>query len=117
MAKDKKSTGIKDLGTVKEVHCSGVAITSTGVKIFMANVTKGDRIIEEDGKRKIAPKSESKPADNKPAKQTTNKQVLAGGLNTQAGADGFLEEEGNTQGNGNESPGGNDGENLPKTGE
>lgn len=117
MAKDKKSTGIKDLGTVKEVHCSGVAITSTGVKIFMANVTKGDRIIEEDGKRKIAPKPESKPADNKPAIQTTNKQVSAGKLNTQAGADGFLEEEGNTQINGKDSPGGNDGENLLKAGE
>ena len=60
MAKDKKYSGPgKDLGTVKEVYCSGVSMTTTGAKIFMANVAKGDRIIEVDGKKQIAPKAVS----------------------------------------------------------
>lgn len=119
MAKDKNSAGTKDLGTVKEVYCSGVAVTSTGVKIFMANVSKGDRIVEEDGKKKILPKLESKPADTKPAKpaKPAKNEVVTLGLNTQAGSDGFLDEGGNAQGNNNESPGSNDGENLSKVGE
>ena len=120
MAKDKNnSTGVKDLGTVKEVYCSGVSITSTGAKIFIANVSKGDRIVEEDGKKKIAPKLEAKPADTKPAKpaKPAKNEVVTSGLNTQAGSDGFLDEGENTQSNNNESPGSNDGENLPKVGE
>ena len=60
MAKDKKYSGPgKDLGTVKEVHCSGVSVTTTGAKVFIANVAKGDRIIEVDGKKQIAPKAVS----------------------------------------------------------
>lgn len=60
MAKDKKYSGPgKDLGTVKEVYCSGVAVTTAGTKIFMANVEKGDRIIEIEGKKQIAPKAVS----------------------------------------------------------
>lgn len=107
MAKDKtNSKSVKDLGVVKEVYTSGVSITSTGVKIFMANVSKGDRIVEEDGKKKIVPKSEAKPADTKPAKPAKNEVV-----------NGFLDDEGNTQSNSNLSPGNNDGENLQKTGE
>ena len=109
MAKDKSSsTGVKDLGTIKEVYCSGVSITSTGEKIFMKNVSKGDRIIEEDGKKKVAPKSEAKRAKN---------EVVTLGSNTQADSNGFLNEEGNTQSNANESPESNNGENLPKVGE
>ena len=60
MAKDKKYSGPgKELGTVKEVHCSGVSVTTTGAKVFIANVAKGDRIIEVDGKKQIAPKAVS----------------------------------------------------------
>lgn len=120
MAKDKSSsTGVKDLGTVKEIYCSGVSITSTGEKIFMTNVSKGDRIVEEDGKKKVVPKSEAKPADTKPAKpaKPAKNEVVTSGLNTQADSNGFLNEEGNTQSNTNESPESNNGENLPKVGE
>lgn len=117
MAKDKSNTtGAKDLGTVKEVYCSGVSVTSKGEKIFMANVSKGDRIVEEDGKKKIVPKSEQKPAETKTSKLVKN-EVLTSGLNTQAGSDGFLDEDGTAQGNTNESQGSNDGENLSKAGE
>lgn len=69
MAKKKISKdGPKDLGTVKEVYCSGVAVTTTGQKIFLANVTKGDRIVEEDGKQKVAPKVEKPDAKNQAQK-------------------------------------------------
>ena len=67
--KNKDENAQKDLGTVKEVYCSGVAITTTGEKIFIQNVSKGDRIVEENGKKKIMPKSETKAVDAKAPKQ------------------------------------------------
>lgn len=94
MAKDKKYTGPgTDLGTIKEVHCSGVSVTTTGAKVFIANVAKGDRIIEVDGKKQIAPKAiqEANPA-NKDKTKDNLEDTIPPNLNSGAGDDGDGEE-------------------------
>lgn len=91
MAKDKKYSGPgKDLGTVKEVHCSGVSVTTTGAKVFIANVAKGDRIIEVDGKKQIAPKAVSSSSTS-----TSNKNEDKGNTQstTSSNSNSNLEEE------------------------
>ena len=97
--KNKDEIAQKDLGTVKEVYCSGVAITTTGEKIFIQNVSKGDRIVEENGKKKIMPKSETKGVDAKAAKQKVKNIPLN---DKQSGGD-FLDGPANS--NTDEAPG------------
>lgn len=90
--KEISKDGPKDLGTVKEVYCSGVAVTTTGQKIFLANVAKGDRIIEEDGKKKVAPKAEKPGAKNQAPKndikQSEVNPPVIGGEEDGAGGSG-----------------------------
>lgn len=89
MAKDKKYSGPgKDLGTVKEVHCSGVSVTTTGAKVFIANVAKGDRIIEVDGKQLIAPKAVSSSSTS-----TSNKNEDKGNTQSTTSSNSNSEEE------------------------
>lgn len=73
--KEISKNGPKDLGTVKEVFCSGVAITTTGQKIFLPNVAKGDRIVEEDGKKKVVPKVEKPRGTQSSSKENTDNQL------------------------------------------